>query len=162
MVERVSDKDEVDGSIPSLPTQMASKTPQIKVGIGILVFKRGKLLLSKRKGSHGAGEYASPGGHLEFGESIVECAKKECREETGIEIKNVRFVRLSNLKQYVGKHYIDIGLITDWKSGTPRVLEPEKAESWGWYELDKLPEPLFETIKYSLKALKTGKNFFDG
>jgi len=76
----------------------------IKIGIGIFVFKNGKLLLSKRKGSHGAGEYASPGGHLEFGESIIECAKRECREETGIKIKNVRFLRLANLKKYTGKH----------------------------------------------------------
>ncbi|MCR4305726.1 MAG: NUDIX domain-containing protein [Candidatus Daviesbacteria bacterium] len=133
----------------------------IKVGIGILVFKKGKVLLSKRKGSHGAGEYASPGGHLEFGESIVECARRECREETGIEIKNVRFLRLSNLKQYAGKHYVDIGLVAEWKSGKPQVLEPEKAESWEWYDLKRLPKPLFGTIKAYLEALKTGKNFFD-
>lgn len=68
-----------------------------KVGIGVLVFKKGKALLAKRKGSHGRGEYAFPGGHLEFGESIEECAKRECREEAGIEIKNVRFLRLLNL-----------------------------------------------------------------
>ncbi|MDO8577237.1 MAG: NUDIX domain-containing protein [Candidatus Daviesbacteria bacterium] len=133
----------------------------VKIGIGILVLKDGKVLLSKRKGSHGAGEYASPGGHLEFGESIMECARRECREETGIEIKNVRFVRLANLKKYEGKHYIDIGLAADWKSGEPKVLEPEKAEGWDWYDLDKLPKPLFETVKTFLEALKTGRNFFD-
>ncbi len=140
---------------------MASKNLQIKIGIGILVFKNGKVLLSKRKGSHGAGEYASPGGHLEFGESIIDCARRECREETGIEIKNVRFLRLSNLKQYAGKHYIDIGLAADWKSGKSKVLEPEKAEGWDWYSLDKLPKPLFGTIKAYLAALNSGKNFFD-
>ena len=134
---------------------------QVRVGIGIMVFKNGKVLLSKRKGSHGAGEYASPGGHLEFGESFTECAKRECREEAGIEIKNVRFLRLSNLKQYAGKHYLDIGLVADWKSGNPKVLEPEKAESWDWYHLDKLPKPLFETVKTFLEALNSGKNFFD-
>jgi 8-oxo-dGTP diphosphatase len=140
---------------------MASKNSQIQVGIGVLVFKKGKVLLGKRKGSHGAGEYASPGGHLEFGESVIDCARRECREETGIEIKNIKFVRLSNLKQYAGKHYIDIGLIADWKSGTPRVLEQEKVESWDWYDLGKLPKPLFGTIQAYLEALKTGKNFFD-
>lgn len=134
---------------------------QIKVGIGVMVFKKGRLLLTKRKGSHGAGEYASPGGHLECGESFVECAKRECREEAGIEIKNVRFLRLANLKKYQQGHYVDIGLAADWKSGKPKVLEPEKAEGWDWYDLDNLPKPLFETIKASLNALKTGKNFFD-
>ncbi len=133
----------------------------IKVGIGVFVLKKGRLLLAKRKGSHGAGEYASPGGHLEFGESFVDCAKRECREETGIEIKNVRFLRLANLKKYDKGHYVDIGLLAEWKSGEPKVLEPEKAEGWDWYDLDRLPKPLFETVKTFLKALKTGKNFFD-
>lgn len=78
-----------------------------------------------------------------------------------IEIKNVRFLRVSNLKKYEGKHYLDIGLLTDWQSGIPTPLEPHKNESWDWYKLDNLPEPLFEVIKDSIEALKTGKNFFD-
>ncbi len=140
---------------------MTANNPQIKVGIGIMVFKNGKVLLTKRKGSHGAGEYAFPGGHLEFGESFESCARRECREEAGIEIKNVRFVRLANLKAYTGKHYVDIGLMAEWESGEPQVLEAEKAERWEWYDLDKLPKPLFATIDSYLEALKTGKNFFD-
>lgn len=133
----------------------------IKVGVGILVFKKGKVLLTKRKGSHGTGEYAFPGGHLEFGESFADCAKRECREEAGIEIKNIKFLRLLNLKKYAGKHYVDIGLTAEWKSGEPEVLEPDKTEEWGWYDLDKLPKPMFKTIESYKEALKTGKNFFD-
>lgn len=133
----------------------------IKVGIGVLVFKDGQVLLSKRKGSHGAGEYAFPGGHLELGESFEECARRECREEAGIEIKNIRFLRLLNLKKYPGKHYVDIGLVAEWESGNPQVKELEKAEGWGWYDLDKLPQPMFQTIDSYLEALKTGRNFFD-
>ncbi|MBU1031986.1 NUDIX domain-containing protein [Patescibacteria group bacterium] len=139
----------------------SNNNSQVKVGIGIMVFKKGKVLLTKRKGSHGAGEYAFPGGHLEFGESIIDSAKREVLEETGIKIKNIKFLRLYNLKKYSGKHYVDIGLTAEWKSGTPKVLEPEKAESWNWYSLDKLPKPLFQTTRSYLQALKTGKNFFD-
>jgi len=29
-----------------------------KVGVGVMIFKDGKILLGKRKGSHGAGEYS--------------------------------------------------------------------------------------------------------
>lgn len=79
----------------------------VKVGIGVLVFKDGKVLLCKRKGSHGAGEYGGPGGHLEFGESILDCARRECREEVGIEIKNIRFLCVSNILRY-SNQYIDI------------------------------------------------------
>lgn len=135
------------------------KRPQ--VGIGIMVFKKSKVLLCRRTGSHGVGEYAFPGGHLEFGESFVNCARRECREEAGIEIKNIKFLRLLNLKKYAGKHYVDIGLVAQWKSGKPRVLEPQKATGWKWSDLNKLPKPMFQTIDSYIKALKTGQNFFD-
>lgn len=131
-----------------------------RVGIGILVFKKGKLLLGKRKGSHGAGEYGFPGGHLEFGESFEECAKRECKEEAGVEIKNVRFLRLSNMRKY-GKHYVDIALVADWASGKPKTMEPDKMDNWAWYDPEDIPTPLFGDINLSLESLKTGKNFFD-
>lgn len=134
---------------------------QIQVGIGVLVFKNGKVLLTKRKGSHGAGEYGGPGGHLEYGESFEECAVRECLEETGIKIQNIRFLCLSNIKKYDSKHYVDVGFAADWKSGEPEVLEPEKAESWNWYSLDNLPKPLFAAEEFYLLALKNGNNFFD-
>lgn len=132
-----------------------------KVGISVLVFKKGQILLGKRKNTHGAGEYASPGGHLEFGESIEECAKRECFEEAGIEIKNIKFLRITNLKKYPGKHYLDIGLLAAWQKGKPRVLEPDKIGNWRWYALKNLPKHLFGALNDSLDAFKTGQNFFD-
>jgi len=132
-----------------------------KVGIGVLVLKDGKALLGKRKNAHGDGEWCWPGGHLEYMESIVECGKREVREESGLEITNVRFLRLLNLKEYAPKHYVDIGLVADWQSGVPTIMEPDKIESWGWFDLDNLPQPLFATEPSYLEALKTGKNFFD-
>ncbi len=46
---------------------MENKRP--KVGLGVLIFKDGKVLLGKRKGAHGEGTWCPPGGHLEFGET---------------------------------------------------------------------------------------------
>ncbi len=133
----------------------------VKVGIGVMIIKDGKVLLGKRKGAHASGVYALPGGHFEYMESIVESAKREVTEETGIEITNVRLLDLVNIKAYVPKHYIDIGLLADWKSGEPVVLEPEKCESWDWYDLDALPEPLFAGMDKHLEAYRGGNNFFD-
>jgi len=117
--------------------------------------------LGKRKGSHGEGEYAFPGGHLEYMESFEDCARRETKEECGIEIMNVRFQVLGNVIQYAPKHYVHIGLIADWKSGDPEVREPEKSESWDWYDLGKLPSPMFEVCKMSVESCRTGRNYYD-
>lgn len=132
-----------------------------KVGVGVMILRNGKVLLGKRKGAHGAGEYAFPGGHLEHLESIEGCARREVLEETGMEIAEVRFLRLSNLTTYAPKHYVDIGLITDWKAGEPEIKEPDKIEGWSWYDLDSLPAPLFSTIPSYIEAYRTGRNFWD-
>jgi len=134
-----------------------------KVGVGIMIFKDGKILLGKRKGSHGAGEYAFPGGHLEYMESFTDCVKRELTEECGVSVKNVKFHLLANIKTYAPKHYVHIGLIADWDSGEPQVLEPDKCESWGWYDPKDLPQPIFEFTKISIEDFLGGyeKNYFD-
>lgn len=133
-----------------------------KVGIGVVIFKDGKILLGKRKNTNGNGEneYACPGGHLEFMESFADCAKRETLEEAGIEIDNIQFLSLYNQKS-TPKHYVNIGLKADWKSGEPKNLEPHRLEGWDWYALDNLPSPLYGTMPQYLEALRTNKNYFD-
>ena len=131
-----------------------------KTGIAVMIMKEGKVLLGKRKGAHGAGDFAFPGGKLEWRESFEDCAKRETREETGIEIHNIKFLRLLNFKFY-DKHFVDVGLLADWKSGEPKVLEPEKCEGWAWNDLDTLPRPLFKGCESCIEAYKTGRNYFD-
>ncbi len=65
------------------------------------------------------------------------------------------------MTKYAPKHYAHIGLLADWDSGEPRVLEPEKSESWGWYDLENLPEPLFEPCSLAIRCHKTNKNYLD-
>jgi len=131
---------------------MTSERP--RVGIGVLVLKEGRLLLGRRQNAHGAGQYASPGGHLEYLETFEQCAAREVMEETGLTITNVRFLRVLNLLTYAPRHYVDLSFAADWVSGEPRVLEPDKVDSWDWYSLDALPSPLFETLPSSIEVLR--------
>ncbi len=133
----------------------------IKVGVGIMVLKDDKVLLGKRKNAHGENEYGFPGGHLEYMESFRDCAVREINEECGIQVKNIDFLFLMNLKSYALKHYCHIGLVAEWESGIPQILEPEKCDGWDWYSLDALPDRLFEPCKYSIESYKTGKKYFD-
>lgn len=134
---------------------------KIGVGVGVLIVKDGKVLLHRRRTSHGTGEFSSPGGHLEHMETIEQCAKRETKEECGIEIDNIKFLFFANVRKYSPKHYAHVGVIATWKSGEVRNLEPDKAELWDWYDLDNLPQPLFEFSRLGIESYKTGKIFFD-
>jgi 8-oxo-dGTP diphosphatase len=56
------------------------------IGVAVIVVREGRVLLGKRKNAHGAGTWQFPGGHLEYGESIESCARRELFEETGLTI----------------------------------------------------------------------------
>lgn len=130
-------------SDPSVLNQLPS-LPRHGVGV-VLLDSQGRVLLSQRKGSHGAGEWAVPGGKLEEGETVFETARREVYEEAGVEIEDVRFVGVT-LDHFPGQSglFYSYHLTARIKSGTPRVLEPEKAGSdWQWFGLDRLPSPIF-------------------
>jgi 8-oxo-dGTP diphosphatase len=132
-----------------------------RTGVGVMILREGKVLLGKRKGAHGEGEYAFPGGHLELMESYAECAHRELAEECGVKVKNIRFQFTANSHHFTPKHYVHIGLIADWESGEAIVLEPDKCESWDWYALDALPEPMFIYCRLAMDCYHTGKICID-
>lgn len=119
-----------------------------KVGLGVIIFRDGKVLMGKRKGPHGKDTWCFPGGHLEYGESFEECAIRETMEEAGIRIKNIRFVTATNdIHKDEGKHYITIFMRADRDSGEAETMEPDKCRGWEWFSPDGLPEPLFLPVK---------------
>ena len=122
------------------------------VGVAVIVIKDNRVLLGQRKNAHGAGTWAFPGGHLEFNESIEDCAVREVFEETGIRIKNLRYGPYTNdIFEAEGRHYVTLFLIADYDSGQPAVREPDKCEKWAWAEWPPSLQPQFLPIKNLLK-----------
>jgi 8-oxo-dGTP diphosphatase len=138
---------------------MAKSYP--RVGIGVMIQnKKGEVLLGLRQGSHGAGEWSFPGGHLEFGETIFETAKREVKEETGLEVNKFKLISVADEMRYIksdGKHYVNIGLKTEYKNGEPKLMEPNRYKEWRWFSLDDLPNKLFEGTKLMINNFKAGK-----
>jgi 8-oxo-dGTP diphosphatase len=141
--------------------------PQPKVGVTLLVVKHGRVLLARRQGSHGAGEFGTPGGGHENGESYEETALRELREECGPDflVTTPRFLCLTNLRRYLPKHYADVGMVAHWISGDaepPTEEERAKLQSdWGWYSMYDLPAPVFGAVRNLVEAYRTGRPFFD-
>ena len=123
-----------------------------KIGVGVIVIKDNKVLLGKRKNSHGTDSWCFPGGHLEFNEEIEDCARREVLEETGITIKDIKMGSFTNdIFKEEGKHYVTIFVLSNHDFGEVKLIEPEKCEIWDWFEWNKLPQPLFIPIENLLK-----------
>ncbi len=130
----------------------AETTVTPRVGVGVIVQRNGRVLLGLRKGAHGAGSWALPGGHLEFGESVAACACREVLEETGLVISAPQpgpFV--SDVFADIGRHYVTLFMLADSHSGEPALMEPDKCERWAWFDWAALPQPLFQPLR-SLQA----------
>jgi 8-oxo-dGTP diphosphatase len=118
-----------------------------RVGVGVIVIRDGKILMGKRKNAHGSGQWAPPGGHLEFGETVEACAIRELEEETGIKAQTCTLGGWENTVFSEEKHYITLfAYVTDFV-GEPAVLEPEKCEKWDWFPVSALPKPTFPPIE---------------
>lgn len=135
-------------------------TQHIKIGAGCVIIQNGKTLLAKRKGSFAAGHWGSLGGHVEFGETPIEAVKREGMEELGVELGNFQFAACADIQKF-GKQYIDISFTAEIISGEPRICEVDKIEEIGWFDLDKLPEPLFDPVRTVFDALAAGQRYFE-
>jgi 3-methyladenine DNA glycosylase AlkD/ADP-ribose pyrophosphatase YjhB (NUDIX family) len=131
---------------------MTSPENRPYIGVAVIVVREGRVLLGKRRNAHGAGTWQFPGGHLEFGESIEACARRELFEETGLSALSLRRGPFTNdLFEDEGKHYVTLFLISEHTVGRPRLKEPDKCECWEWFSWSEMPEPHFLPIVNLLK-----------
>jgi 8-oxo-dGTP diphosphatase len=66
---------------------MAREYPaQPVVGVGAVVVRGGRALIIKRGHEPRKGEWSLPGGHVHLGESLSDAARREVKEETGLDV----------------------------------------------------------------------------
>jgi 8-oxo-dGTP diphosphatase len=101
---------------------------------------------------------AAAAGHVERGETAYDAARREAREEIGVEVGDLTFV--TSMQRTQGADPIDERIdffftCRSW-TGEPRILEPEKAEAMDWFALDALPDPVVPHELFVLQRLGTG------
>ncbi|MFO7169011.1 MAG: NUDIX hydrolase [Chloroflexota bacterium] len=118
------------------------------VGVAAIVMRGERVLLGRRRSGHGAGTWQFPGGHLEWGESIEACARREVLEETGLVVTGLRRGPFTNdIFADEGRHYVTLFVLADCPEGEPQAREPEKCDGWAWFGWGELPQPLFLPIQ---------------
>ncbi|KAL3831103.1 hypothetical protein ACJIZ3_019905 [Penstemon smallii] len=138
-----------------------SSTPKPEVGVGVFLLKGNKVLLGRRRTAVGHGTFALPGGHLEFGESFEDCAAREVKEETGLDITGIEIMTVTNNVLSEPKLVQLIAILMRASLVDPNQipvnLEPEKCNGWDWYDWNDLPKPLFGPLE---TAFRNGLNPF--
>lgn len=117
------------------------------VGTSAIVVRDGMVLLGRRRGSHGAGEWSFPGGKVDAGEHPAHAAARELREETGLVATAVAPITWTHdVFDEHGLHYVTLHHAVE-AEGEPATPEPHKIAKWGWFRWDDLPPELFAPIR---------------
>lgn len=132
----------------------------VTVGVSIILSNPENdtlILMSKRLGKHENNKYAPCGGHLEFGETIEECAKREAKEELGITIKRVQNLGFTEDFYDYGeeRHFITFFVLCYDYEGEIINMEPEKHDKWKWYKFNNLPTPLCKWVENYLNKYES-------
>ncbi|MCW2973454.1 MAG: GCN5-related N-acetyltransferase [Thermoleophilia bacterium] len=119
----------------------------VGVGVGAVITRGEQVLLLQRANVHGAGTWSTPGGHVEFGESLEDAAVREARE-TGLHVTNPRLVGITNdVMEAEGAHYVTVWFACDAPEGAARVAASYEMSDVGWFSWRDLPEALFAPFR---------------
>lgn len=133
----------------------------IGVGGGVLIFnKKKEIFLAQRIGKvkNEAGWWSKPGGSIEYGEKAVNAMKREIKEEHGIEIDIWGYLpHTDHILKKENQHWLAVNFLADIKKGIPRIMEPEKCNQIGWFNIKKLPKKLTQTTAKPIKNYLAGK-----
>lgn len=114
------------------------------VGVSAVIIRNDRVLLGRRRGAHGVGTFAFPGGKPKPGESPSDALAREVLEETGLTCRAITPIAWTNeVFADHGLRFVTLHHLVEVAAGEPQVLEPEKCDGWDWYSWTDPPEPLF-------------------
>jgi 8-oxo-dGTP diphosphatase len=113
----------------------------------------GEVLVQNRKRKYPG--YSFPGGHVEPGESVYDCAVREVKEETGLDVKDLKHCGIVHwVHNEKNERYLCFMYKTTQFSGALIAETGEGAQFWlGADALLAAPEEKFSSVHYALSPL---------
>ncbi len=108
--------------------------PRISPSILVRI-QKGDQILMARSPYFPVGVYGLIAGFVDTGESLEQAVHREVKEEVGITIKNLRYVRS---QPWPFPDSLMMGFTADYDSGE-LVIDENEIEAAGWYSYDDLP-----------------------
>ncbi len=130
------------------------------VGAGGLIHKDGAILLIKRKFEPNKGRWSLPGGLVEVGEDPAEAARREVREELGVEVEMEGLFQVANevIRDDAGKvrfHFVLIDYLMTLRSD--RITLNEESEEYRWFNAGDV-----ERLNTSDNTKNVARKFIEG
>ncbi len=126
--------------------------PSVATDVVLFTIREGKLniLLVKRKDD---GLWAIPGGFLQKGESLNQCAERELKEETGITVPYLeQFENFSNPIRDPRTQVISVAFIAIHPSGKLKLRADTDVSDVNWFDYEMIPELAFDHNEICIKA----------
>lgn len=122
----------------------------------LFLTKDNEILLHLRKNSSFENMYGIVAGHLNGGESAIDCIIREAREEAGIDIKreDIKIATVSHSNAN-NNEYVQFFFFCNKWSGDIKNMEPEKCAELVFFPINDLPE---NTVPYVRKAIESAFN----
>lgn len=139
-----------------MPYTYAHPRPAVSADVAAFARRAGSLhvLLIQRRGEPFAGSWALPGGFLDPDEDLEACARRELREETGIEA-----AALTAFGQFSAPHRdprgrtISVAFLTVLGSDAPEPKGSDDAAEARWWPVNALPPLAFDHDQIVAEAL---------
>lgn len=134
---------------------------KICVCANVLIVEHGKVLMMRRFNTgYEDGKYDFPAGHLEKGEDLRQCAVREVKEETNLQIFGRDLKCICYNDDILESEHLNIYFVTKKYLGTPIVMECFQCNDIKWFDLHDLKLDNEILSKNVLNFLKTMKSDF--
>jgi len=105
------------------------------VGVGAVIFNKGRVLLIQRGHAPMQGEWSLPGGALEVGETLEEGIKREVLEETGLVVEPIAMIEafdriVRDEAKRVQFHYVLVDYLCCVTGGSPACASDAAGLRW--------------------------------
>jgi ADP-ribose pyrophosphatase YjhB (NUDIX family) len=127
----------------------------IPASTGLLLGGEGDILLVLRNREPGRGQWSLPGGFVENGESPLEAARRELKEETGLNCSGPQLVDvIYEESDYYNTSLLIIGYRFEHFEGT--AIAGDDADEVRFFPTDDLPDIAFESHRRLIKMVLGG------
>lgn len=112
--------------------------------VGLLLKQQGAILIGRKLDGTTKGQFSTPGGWIEYGETPMVAGERELLEETGLTlVKGELAAAVHTVDHTAHRHFFTYYILVHQASGQVKNMEPHKCKEWIYAnDYRQIPGPL--------------------